>query len=100
MTAQEASSWFENLELDDRSRTIANDALLEIRSRLNFLTEVGLEYLTLDRSAPTLSGGETQRIHLASQLGTNLRGVCYVLDEPTIGCILATTRCSFLPLND
>ena len=85
MTAQEASSWFENLELDDRSRTIANDALLEIRSRLNFLTEVGLEYLTLDRSAPTLSGGETQRIHLASQLGTNLRGVCYVLDEPTIG---------------
>ena len=85
MTAEEAEQWMSNLKLDKRSRTIANDALVEIKSRLSFLKEVGLEYLTLDRSAPTLSGGETQRIHLASQLGTNLRGVCYVLDEPTIG---------------
>ena len=57
----------------------------EIRSRLEFLEEVGLGYLTLDRAAPTLSGGEAQRIRLAAQLGSNLQGVCYVLDEPTIG---------------
>ena len=57
----------------------------EIRSRLEFLEEVGLGYLTLDRGAPTLSGGEAQRIRLAAQLGSNLQGVCYVLDEPTIG---------------
>jgi excinuclease ABC subunit A len=57
----------------------------EIKSRLEFLEEVGLGYLTLDRGAPTLSGGEAQRIRLAAQLGSNLQGVCYVLDEPTIG---------------
>ena len=57
----------------------------EIKSRLEFLEEVGLGYLTLDRAAPTLSGGEAQRIRLAAQLGSNLQGVCYVLDEPTIG---------------
>ena len=57
----------------------------EIRSRLEFLSDVGLGYLTLDRAAPTLSGGEAQRIRLAAQLGSNLQGVCYVLDEPTIG---------------
>ena len=85
MTAKEAALWFKRLKLNARSAAIAHDALEEIRSRLAFLAEVGLDYLTLDRSAPTLSGGETQRIHLASQLGTNLRGVCYVLDEPTIG---------------
>src|SRR6267378_2341147 len=55
------------------------------RSRLSFLDQVGVSYLSLDRSAPTLSGGEAQRIRLASQLGSNLRGVCYILDEPTIG---------------
>ena len=57
----------------------------EIQSRLVFLEDVGLGYLTLDRAAPTLSGGEAQRIRLAAQLGSNLQGVCYVLDEPTIG---------------
>ena len=85
MTVSAADRWFTSLQLDERSALIARDALLEIRSRIAFLQKVGLDYLTLDRSAPTLSGGETQRIHLASQLGTNLRGVCYVLDEPTIG---------------
>src|SRR5690606_39296194 len=63
----------------------ARDVVAEIESRLGFLEEVGLAYLTLDRAAPTLSGGEAQRIRLAAQLGSNLRGVCYVLDEPTIG---------------
>ena len=64
---------------------IAVDLLAELRARLGFLVEVGLGYLNLDRAAPTLSGGEAQRIRLAAQLGSNLRGVCYVLDEPTIG---------------
>ena len=68
----------------DRGR-IARDVVTEIRSRLEFLEEVGLGYLTLDRAAPTLSGGEAQRIRLAAQLGSNLQGVAYVLDEPTIG---------------
>src|SRR5213078_1928007 len=66
-------------------KEIARDLVAELRSRLGFLGEVGLGYLTLDRSAPTLSGGEAQRIRLAAQLGSNLRGVCYILDEPTIG---------------
>ncbi len=68
-----------------REAGIARDLLPEIESRLAFLEEVGLNYLTLDRGAPTLSGGEAQRIRLAAQLGSNLQGVCYVLDEPTIG---------------
>ncbi|HMD58879.1 MAG TPA: hypothetical protein VKG66_03770, partial [Steroidobacteraceae bacterium] len=73
------------LKLKAREATIARDALAEIGSRLQFLDRVGLGYLTLDRAAPTLSGGEAQRIRLAAQLGSNLQGVCYVLDEPTIG---------------
>ena len=73
------------LKLAARERAIAGDALAEIDSRLQFLARVGLDYLSLDRSAPTLSGGEAQRIRLAAQLGSNLQGVCYVLDEPTIG---------------
>jgi excinuclease ABC subunit A len=72
-------------ELTQREQDIARDLLPEIESRLEFLEEVGLGYLTLDRGAPTLSGGEAQRIRLAAQLGSNLQGVCYVLDEPTIG---------------
>jgi excinuclease ABC subunit A len=75
----------ETLKLEKRERAIARDLLVEIRSRLGFLERVGLGYLGLDRAAPTLSGGEAQRIRLAAQLGSNLRGVCYVLDEPTIG---------------
>ncbi len=73
------------LTLDDRAQVIARDALQEIHTRLQFLERVGLGYLTLDRAAPTLSGGEAQRIRLAAQLGSNLQGVCYVLDEPSIG---------------
>jgi len=76
---------FAGIELAGREREIARDLVAELRSRLGFLGEVGLGYLTLDRSAPTLSGGEAQRIRLAAQLGSNLRGVCYILDEPTIG---------------
>jgi len=76
---------FDTVELEGREREIARDLVAELRSRLGFLREVGLSYLALDRSAPTLSGGEAQRIRLAAQLGSNLRGVCYILDEPTIG---------------
>jgi excinuclease ABC subunit A len=78
-------AFFDDIVLDGREAEIARDLLVELRSRLHFLSEVGLSYLALDRSAPTLSGGEAQRIRLAAQLGSNLRGVCYILDEPTIG---------------
>ena len=80
-----AREWVESLKLAGRDAEIARDVVSEIRGRLEFLEEVGLGYLTLDRAAPTLSGGEAQRIRLAAQLGSNLQGVCYVLDEPTIG---------------
>jgi len=80
-----ARSWFEKLKPRARESAIARDILPEIRGRLAFLEQVGLAYLSLDRGAPTLSGGEAQRIRLAAQLGTNLQGVCYILDEPTIG---------------
>ncbi len=80
-----ARRWVESLTLQGRDAQIARDVVSEIASRLSFLEEVGLGYLTLDRAAPTLSGGEAQRIRLAAQLGSNLQGVCYVLDEPTIG---------------
>lgn len=73
------------LPLDEQGSRIARDVLPELQSRLQFLQKVGLGYLSLDRSAPTLSGGEAQRIRLASQLGSQLQGVCYILDEPTIG---------------
>jgi excinuclease ABC subunit A len=78
-------AWIEGLRLSGRDAEVARDVVSEIRSRLVFLEDVGLNYLTLDRAAPTLSGGEAQRIRLAAQLGSNLQGVCYVLDEPTIG---------------
>ncbi|MCK4514981.1 MAG: ATP-binding cassette domain-containing protein, partial [Spirochaetaceae bacterium] len=74
-----------SFNLHEREALIAGDLIREMEGRLVFLTEVGLGYLTLDRAAPTLSGGEAQRIRLAAQLGSHLRGVCYVLDEPTIG---------------
>ena len=85
LTVAEAREFFTGLRLGPREAEIARDILAELRTRLAFLTEVGLPYLSLDRAAPTLSGGEAQRIRLASQLGSNLRGVCYILDEPTIG---------------
>jgi excinuclease ABC subunit A len=78
-------AWVAQLQLSGRDAEIARDLVPEIKSRLEFLEDVGLGYLTLDRGAPTLSGGEAQRIRLAAQLGSNLQGVCYVLDEPTIG---------------
>jgi excinuclease ABC subunit A len=81
----EAQTFFTGLVTKGREAEIARDILQEVRSRLDFLREVGLSYLALDRAAPTLSGGEAQRIRLAAQLGSNLQGVCYVLDEPTIG---------------
>ena len=73
------------IKLNTREQLIAKDLLNEVLSRLKFMTEVGLSYLTLNRAAPTLSGGEAQRMRLAAQLGSNLRGAVYVLDEPTIG---------------
>lgn len=76
---------FTDVSFSGREAAIARDIVSEIRSRLSFLDEVGLGYLALDRAAPTLSGGEAQRIRLAAQLGSNLRGVAYILDEPTIG---------------
>jgi len=83
----DARRHFEGLEaeLSERERTIATEILKEIRARLGFMEEVGLEYLTLDREAATLSGGESQRIRLATQVGSGLVGVLYVLDEPSIG---------------
>ncbi|NUE01836.1 excinuclease ABC subunit UvrA [Halorubraceae archaeon YAN] len=83
----DARKHFEGMEatLSDRDRTIAEEILKEIRARLSFMEEVGLEYLTLDREASTLSGGESQRIRLATQVGSGLVGVLYVLDEPSIG---------------
>jgi excinuclease ABC subunit A len=85
LPVEAAEKFFARLRLKGRAAGIARDILPELRTRLQFLRQVGLNYLTLDRSAPTLSGGEAQRIRLASQLGSNLRGVCYILDEPTIG---------------
>ncbi|MDO4769637.1 MAG: excinuclease ABC subunit UvrA, partial [Brachymonas sp.] len=85
LSVSDLHRWFKGLRLHGRAADIARDLLPEIKSRLAFLEQVGLGYLTLDRGAPTLSGGEAQRIRLAAQLGSNLQGVCYVLDEPTIG---------------
>jgi len=92
MTVSEAARYFESLKLGDREGEIARDVVSELHSRLSFLEEVGLSYLSLERAAPTLSGGEAQRIRLASQLGSNLRGVCYILDEPTIGLHVRDNR--------
>jgi excinuclease ABC subunit A len=81
----EILAFFRGLRLDKRQKQIAGELLREITNRLAFLDEVGLDYLTLSRPSPTLSGGEAQRIRLASQIGSGLTGVLYVLDEPTIG---------------
>jgi excinuclease ABC subunit A len=92
LSVKEGQEYFKSLQLknpengkSERDRMITEKVLREIHQRLDFLSEVGLPYLTLDRRADTLSGGEAQRIRLAAQLGSNLRGVCYILDEPTIG---------------
>ncbi|HEY3304024.1 MAG TPA: excinuclease ABC subunit UvrA [Candidatus Binatia bacterium] len=92
LSVKEAQGYFHGLDLNQhdnggtaRDRAVTEKVLREIQQRLDFLAEVGLPYLTLDRRADTLSGGEAQRIRLAAQLGSNLRGVCYILDEPTIG---------------
>ena len=85
LSVADVRAWVDTLALTGREAGIARDLVPEIKSRLEFLEDVGLGYLTLDRGAPTLSGGEAQRIRLAAQLGSNLQGVCYVLDEPTIG---------------
>ncbi|QDT44515.1 UvrABC system protein A [Gimesia alba] len=82
---EEAATFFESLELDETGLLIADEVLKEIRGRLGFLLRCGLNYLTLDRTAPTLSGGESQRIRLAGQIGCGLVGVVYILDEPSIG---------------
>ena len=85
LSVDAAERYFRRVRPRGREAQISRDILAELRPRLKFLVEVGLPYLSLDRAAPTLSGGEAQRIRLASQLGSNLRGVCYILDEPTIG---------------
>ncbi len=84
-SVKEALKFFEEVELDDRKTFIAHQVIKEIRARLSFLFDVGLGYLTLSRNAGTLSGGESQRIRLATQIGSKLVGVLYVLDEPSIG---------------
>ncbi len=96
---KEALEFINSLELTDRERMIADEILKEIKQRLGFLNSVGLDYLTLSRSSGTLSGGESQRIRLATQIGSSLMGVLYILDEPSIGLhqrdndkLLATLR--------
>src|SRR3712207_1680361 len=85
MSAKRAIGWFEELDLSDTQRAIARLILREIDERLRFLDNVGVGYLSLDRAAATLSGGEAQRIRLATQIGSSLVGVLYILDEPSIG---------------
>ncbi|HEY6004874.1 MAG TPA: excinuclease ABC subunit UvrA, partial [Anaeromyxobacter sp.] len=85
LTIQEAHGWLASLDLEGNEAKIADELLKEIRNRLKFLLDVGLGYLTLDRPGPSLSGGESQRIRLASQMGSELTGVIYILDEPSIG---------------
>ena len=85
LSARESSEFFQNLSFTGAAATIANPIVKEIRARLNFLVDVGLDYLTLERATATLSGGESQRIRLATQIGAGLMGVLYILDEPSIG---------------
>lgn len=85
LTIKEALDFFNNLQLSEEEKIIGLELIKEIKLRLGFIIDVGLHYLTLDRTAPTLSGGEAQRIRLASQIGSGLVGVTYILDEPSIG---------------
>ncbi len=85
LTVREAQAFFGGLELSQKEQAIAEKVLKEIQRRLSFLSDVGLDYLSLDRLSSTLSGGEAQRINLATSLGSALVGTLYVLDEPSIG---------------
>src|SRR5699024_1750137 len=85
MSIRDALTFHPELELREREAALADDRMREVRSRLGFLLDVGLDYLTMSRAAGTLSGGEAQRIRLATQIGSGLVGVLYVLDEPSIG---------------
>jgi excinuclease ABC subunit A len=85
LSIEEAKTFTESIQLEGNKKKIAHEVLKEISNRLSFLMNVGLHYLNLDRKAPTLSGGESQRIRLASQIGSSLVGVMYILDEPSIG---------------
>ena len=105
LSVEEAKEYFDALDLGqgkdgnaERDRAVAEKITREIQQRLNFLAEVGLPYLTLDRRADTLSGGEAQRIRLAAQLGSNLRGVCYILDVASFvaGVVLIVLGVAFL----
>lgn len=86
MNLDNLAAWFDGIELmlDNKQKAIAKDVLKEIRERLQFLLDVGLTYLTLFRPSKTLSGGESQRIRLATQIGSQLQGITYILDEPSI----------------
>src|SRR6478736_9873925 len=85
MTINNAMTFLSTLPLTGNDATVSQELIKEIGNRLRFLLDVGLGYLTLDRPGPTLSGGESQRIRLASQMGSELTGVIYILDEPSIG---------------
>ncbi|MFS0952892.1 excinuclease ABC subunit UvrA, partial [Enterococcus thailandicus] len=85
LSIQKAVDFFSNLTLSEQEKVIAKPILKEVNDRLSFLENVGLDYLTLSRASGTLSGGEAQRIRLATQIGSNLSGVLYILDEPSIG---------------
>ena len=85
LTVREAQTFFSSLQLSEKEQAIAEKVLKEIQRRLSFLSDVGLDYLTLHRLSSTLSGGEAQRINLATSLGSALVGTLYVLDEPSIG---------------
>ena len=99
MSVADIIAFIDGLELSEKDEMIGRHILKEIKARLNFLMNVGLDYLTLARAAATLSGGESQRIRLATQIGSSLQGVLYILDEPSIGLhqrdnekLLATLR--------
>ena len=98
----ETLALFQNLKLSKAVQQVAGEVIREITSRLKFLVDVGLDYLSLSRPGPTLSGGEAQRIRLASQIGSGLTGVLYVLDEPLLVSIRATTNafCTLARLRD
>ena len=102
MDVSDLAEWFSNLEerISDRQRQIATEVLKEIKKRIGFLTQIGLTYLTLDRPMKSLSGGESQRIRLATQIGTQLVGVLYIMDEPSIGLHQRDNEKLILALKD